>query len=284
MVLFYYIPGNAVSKSEMQGYEGTTENLSHSDVDCCVIKISDGEISDNEQPAKQEESPPVITILSSSSGNGNTSSDSESLPDIGITAVKHEQVDKLPYNIDGNVVYRLPYNPSKKMKSSLDGRPWKTWVTSLRKGLAGVRRRANCKGSYKCCNLDCSYKRQYKTVNRTQFEKEGGEIVCKCCGMQGIHVACSAVKVWEFPRNSKLVTIIHSGKHTCIAVPRQEPSKLESTFSDNPDLRPGQAAYKSVVNAMKAGKPWEEVTNITDTFLNTINVKNMKQKYASFRR
>lgn len=141
-----------------------------------------------------------------------------------------------------------------------------------------VRRRANCKGSYKCYNSDCSYQREYKTVNRTQFEKEGGEIVCKCCGVHAVHIACYATKVWEFPRNSKLVTVIHSGKHTCVAVPKQEASKLETTFSDNPDLRPRQAACKSVVNAMKAGKSWDEVTNITDAFLNTITVKNMKQK------
>ena len=41
---------------------------------------------------------------------------------------------ELPYNIDGNCVYRLPYDPSKMMmmKSSVDGRPWKQWVTSSR--------------------------------------------------------------------------------------------------------------------------------------------------------
>ena len=129
-------------------------------------------------PEGSGERRPVITILSSSSGDGNlTSSDSDSLPDVQVTAVKPEQVDKLPFNIDGDVVYRLMYDPSKEIKSSLDGRPWKTWVTSSRIGLAGVRRRATCKGSYKCYNLDCSYRKEYKTVNRTQFEKEEGETV-----------------------------------------------------------------------------------------------------------
>ena len=154
------------------------------------------------------------------------------------------------------------------MKSSLDGRPWKTWVTSSRRGFAGIRRIAHCKGSYKCYNIQCSYRKQYQSTNRTQFEKEEGETVCKCCGLRAVHIDCPATKVWEFPRNSQLVTITHTGKHTCIAVPRQDPSKLETVFTENPDLRPGQA-----VNAIKAGKTWEEVIEITDTFINSISNK-----------
>ncbi len=117
------------------------------------------------------------------------------------------------------------------MKSSLDGRPWKTWVTSSRKGLAGIRRRANCKGSYKCYNINCSYRKQYKGINRTQFEKE----VCKCCGVRAIHIDCPAVKAWEFPRNSNHVTVIHIHG---VAMPRPNSSKLEAMFTENPDLHP----------------------------------------------
>ena len=102
--------------------------------------------------------------------------------------------------------------------------------------------------------------------------------MCKCCGLRAVHIDCPATKVWEFPRNSQLVTITHTGKHTCIAVPRQDPSKLETVFTENPDLRPGQAACKSAVNAIKAGKTWEEVIEITDTFINSNKVKNVNQK------
>ena len=41
---------------------------------------------------------------------------------------------QLPFDIDGNVSYRLSYDPDKRMNSSLDGRPWKTWVTTSQKG------------------------------------------------------------------------------------------------------------------------------------------------------
>lgn len=89
------------------------------------------------------------------------------------------------------------------------------WVTSSRKGFAGTRRRANCKGSYKCYNGDCSYRKQYGGINHTQFEKEERETICKCCGVRAIHIDCPAVKVWEFPCNSSRVTVIHTGIYMC---------------------------------------------------------------------
>ena len=45
---------------------------------------------------------------------------------------------KLPFDIDGDVQFRLPYDPQHRMKSSRDGRPWKTWVTTSRKGYSSL--------------------------------------------------------------------------------------------------------------------------------------------------
>ena len=163
-------------------------------------------------------------------------------------------------------------------RESLDGRPWKTWVTTSRKGLAGIRRIAHCKGSYKCCNTDCSYQKQYQSTNRTQFEKEEGETICKCCGLRAIHIDCHASKVWESPRNSEFVTILHRGKHTCVPIRRQNSSSLKITFQENPNLCPRQAAFQSAVNALKRGKSWEEIIEVTDNFININKVKNVKQK------
>ena len=160
-------------------------------------------------------------------------------------------VTVLPFNIDGDMTYKLPYNPEKRMQSSKDGRPGKTCVTSSRKGLAGIRRLAHCKGSFKCCSAQCPYRKQYGCANRTQFEREGSDMVCKCCGLRALSINCPAVKVWEFPSNSSLVTVVHSGKHTCVAIPKPSTRTVEETFIDNPNLCPRQAARYSVVNALK---------------------------------
>ena len=124
----------------------------------------------------------------------------------------------------------------------------------------------------------CNYRKQYQGANRTQFEKESGETVCKCCGVLAVHIPCPAKKVWEFPRNSNYVTVIHSGKHTCVPKPKQDSSKLKEAFLENPNLRPRQAAFQYAVNALKTGKSWEEVVEVTDRFINTNKVKNVKQK------
>ena len=98
-------------------------------------------LSSSDEDGSQVTSTNDLQILTESSSN-----DSENLPDTGLASdtCGHKQKAKtwtphgtpqpidatqLPFNIDGNVVYTLPYNNAKRMKSSLDGRPWKTWVT-----------------------------------------------------------------------------------------------------------------------------------------------------------
>ena len=94
--------------------------------------------------------------------------------------------------------------------------------------------------------------------------------MCKCCGIRAIHVDCPAVKVWEFPRNSNLVIILHTGNDTCVGQTLQGWKQCSMKIQT-------QAACKSAVNAMKA-KSFEEVIKITYTFINTNAVRNAKQK------
>ena len=39
-------------------------------------------------------------------------------------------VENLPRDIDGTCIYQLELDMTQWMRSTLDGRPWKTWVTS----------------------------------------------------------------------------------------------------------------------------------------------------------
>ena len=60
-----------------------------------------------------------------------------------------KNVDALPYHIDGNCIYQLPYSKKDRLASSRDGRPWKKAITSNTKELPnGTRKIAKCKGSY----------------------------------------------------------------------------------------------------------------------------------------
>lgn len=87
----------------------------------------------------------MIIVSSSSDENpsspSNFSSSNSSLPTTGVLASMKKSmnltspaavdVKKIPFDIDGNVVYKLPYDSERKMKSSLDGRPWKTCMGNL---------------------------------------------------------------------------------------------------------------------------------------------------------
>ena len=54
---------------------------------------------------------------------------------------------------------------------------------------------------------------EFGVTNTTQFEKEGGEMICKGCGKVGEYVACSARRYLSY--RSKAVTVYHIGNHTC---------------------------------------------------------------------
>ena len=110
------------------------------------------------------------------------------------------------------------------------------------------------------------------------LSKKAEKLYANVVGVLAVHIPCPAKKVWEFLRNSNYVTVIHSGKHTCFPKPKQDSSKLKEAFLENPNLRPRQAAFQYAVNALKTGKSWEEVVEVTDRFINTNKVKNVKQK------
>ena len=84
--------------------------------------------------------------------------------------LKHVKV--LPYDIDGHCRYSLPCNQTNLMQSSKDGRPWHAYISSSRKGFEGVRRIAECKGSYVCNNIQCPYIQQFKTFNTVRHKKK----------------------------------------------------------------------------------------------------------------
>ena len=84
--------------------------------------------------------------------------------DCGLT-----DVENLPYDIDGTCIYQLNFDMTQRMRSTLDGRPYKTWVTSSRKGFNGIRRKASSLGSFQCVNENFAFLQYYGKQNRLQF-------------------------------------------------------------------------------------------------------------------
>ena len=190
-------------------------------------------------------------------------------------------VEQLPFDIDGLVIYRLTFDPNKRMRSSKDGRPWRTWVSSSRKGFNGKRRIARCNGGYKCKNIKCLFLKMYNKNNKLQFEDDKGIKSCSSCSERATKVDCHAQKIWEFEESEQYVTVYHSGNHNC------EPGKtielneegLKQKFGTNSKTTPKQAADDIIMEALSNGTmSWENVQDIVDSVIEEEKVKNFKKK------
>ena len=197
------------------------------------------------------------------------------------SGIKRNNVPDLPYNIDGICVYVLPCDPTRIMKSSKDGRPWKPWCTSKRSGHRGVRRRAVCGGSFRCPNGTCKFIGENGFANDVQFIKKEHEKVCFVCEAVAVHVSCEAVKIWEFEESKESVTIYHYGTHHCRAIPVHHNVKtekeLEDAFSKNVTLKPSEVGSNFLVNALQKGD-WDEVDRIADTVADSKKLSSLKER------
>ncbi|XP_066916243.1 uncharacterized protein [Clytia hemisphaerica] len=182
------------------------------------------------------------------------------------------EIDKLPYNIDGDCIYQLPFDAKKRMKSSTDGRPWDEWVTSNSVKHNGRRRRANCLGSPVCLNDECTFLKFYNKRNRIQFTKSNKRAMdakCKVCGLVAVVIQCPAVKIWEFDEIQSKVTIKHTGKHTCEAINVSEvPEAVYTRFAANPGATATQVSEDIIAEGIRSDAPWEEIYELTDALLN----------------
>ncbi len=129
-----------------------------------------------------------------------------------------ELVESLPHDINGLRKYRLRCNAKRKdevMKITKDGRPWKMWTSSSRKGFSGVRRIARCGGGFTCKLASCPFAVEHGKPNKLHFRKQHSGADCFVCGLPAEHTPCPTVKVWEFDKACVEVVVYHRGEHTC---------------------------------------------------------------------
>lgn len=117
----------------------------------------------------------------------------------------------LPIGINGLKIYEIK-DFRQNLHALKDGRKWKKNCPTEWKNHGRVRF-ADCKGSYKCIQEKCPFKMEFGVTNTTQFEKEGGAMICKGCGKVGEYVVCSARRYLSY--RNKSVTVYHIGNHTC---------------------------------------------------------------------
>lgn len=192
-----------------------------------------------------------------------------------------KKTEKLPYDIDGDCVYEVSYDPTNMMSSSKDGRPWNAWHTSKRSGLTfvGIRRVASCGGTYKCKNHTCPYFQSYGKPNKVQFKKVSEDLVaCSCRGYQADSVPCAVKKVWEFSDNTVLV--YHCGQHSCVAKNKPIDITGEATkfFHANTCAKLSQFPFERLRGMLKEGKSITDMYAEAQGLANLKKIQNIKQK------
>ena len=151
-----------------------------------------------------------------------------------------QQVHKIPWDIDGNIIYQMKSDADFWINDMHDGRWWHT-VESKQKGftdvMKGERKFATCHGSYICKNDECTkWLTMFRTIDFTQ--EKGGSYTCKSCGYYVDREYCGALKAMEFEFSSQIVMVMHQGTHRC-QLKSDRKSQLEYAQEEtlNRDLR-----------------------------------------------
>ena len=196
-------------------------------------------------------------------------------------------MDSLPGDIDGKKLYILPFDPSKRMLSSKDGRNWDTWKTSSNKTYK-VRRLAKCKGGWKCVNPRCDFSKTFNKQNSyyLKFETVSSEQVAFCkikgCEKKCVKLTCECVKIWEFDDNTNLVRVLHDGFHECIPrkVVTSDDKKLHDYFKNNSKTTPMQASRDVVIEAFDTPDiTKEDLDKVIDSSIDRQHVRYVKRQH-----
>ena len=132
-----------------------------------------------------------------------------------------QEVEEVPWDIDGNVILKLKCEEHFWIDNVPDGCWWKV-VQSSRKDLQGERKFATCMGSYICNNPQCPKYTTEKVKNLIDFKcGPKGSYTCKICGYYVAREYCGALKAVEYEESSGYITIYHTGTHKCHIKPHK---------------------------------------------------------------
>ena len=92
---------------------------------------------------------------------------------------------------------------------------WFEMHTSSRKGLDGRRKSGVCIGSFMCESKSCPKLLTEGIPNTNKFTKDSNIDVCKSCGCFVPHAPCGVLKLVEYDRDTKMMTVIYEGEHNC---------------------------------------------------------------------
>ena len=124
-------------------------------------------------------------------------------------------VDEIPWDINGNVIYKVKCKESDYIDTYQDGR-WFSLNNSSNNRLNGFRKTGKCLGSLICARATCTKITSEGVVNTIDFKREGeGVFSCGSCGYPVKRTYCGAIKRVEYNKDTGYLTYWHQGPHIC---------------------------------------------------------------------
>ena len=175
-----------------------------------------------------------------------------------------ENIEKVPYNINGNHHYRINVGERDWHKIQEDGR-WFYMRSSTMRRSNKVRKIGKCLGSYKCKNDTCPKYTSGKGRNTYAFTRIGLNLKeCKTCGGVANREFCGALKLTVYNPDTKELEVTYMGHHTCLLQSRAsytliaspvKRSILKPILQKNVNATAKQISEEAAENFLRMGKP-----------------------------
>ena len=180
--------------------------------------------------------------------------------------------DELPSDLNGNKIYRLPLKPENE-KSLADqvkcGRIFGKFKTIKKlsreeKNMFGphseenlvTKKKADCRGYYKCRNMQCPYFERFNAINQVRISKSR-QHKCSSCDEELFNAKCTATKTLLINELSNSLVVIHEGSHN-----HKEQKKIsidvinlvKEYFKNRPDTNRTMATNDLIASAIMNNK------------------------------
>ena len=193
----------------------------------------------------------------------------------------HDTVDKIPYDINGDVVLKVKIRDVKNTWENLvDGRNWGRYENSYTSTGEKVYVR-KCIGRPLCERDDCPFYKKFHRRNTAQYEKVFSSLLCRECKSKMTVTHCSAKKTYVFSDHKPdIVVINHQGTHVCsptklVQVPQDEIKQLTQIF---PSLKPSQVSNILIKQAIDSNSSPEDVSKVAAGLIDNVKIGRTTSK------
>ena len=187
-------------------------------------------------------------------------------------------VNKLPYDIDGDVVYTINTNDNDRWAAISDGRKWGRYI-SIKNSQGNNVYQRKCISRTACMSDDCPFYRRNGSYNTAQFENKNNEIKCRECGVQPQTTPCRAKKtIIVSPEHTEKIVVRHEGHHICTPVKSfevcsQEIEQLTRLF---PNVKPAVVSNSILKHAVMNNAKPEEMSEVARSLIDKTKVQKVK--------